>query len=157
GRSDESVEREARKDLREIAARYNPFVVDVLKRLLNFVFHRIYDGVDVDEAGMKRLVEASKKGPLILCPCHKSHIDYMILSMICDDYGLQPPHVAAGPSRWRSCSANAASTRRPARRRRRRSWCSTSAGRSRPVSMRRPRSLPPASRPPCSSATTGGR
>ena len=96
GRPGAVVEKEARKDLREIAARYNPFVVDVLKRLLNFVFHRIYDGVDVDEAGMKRLVEASKKGPLILCPCHKSHIDYMILSMICDDYGLQPPHVAAG-------------------------------------------------------------
>src|SRR5260370_33243877 len=45
---------------------------------------------------MRRLVEASRKAPLILCPCHKSHIDYMILSMICDDYGLQPPHVAAG-------------------------------------------------------------
>jgi len=96
GRADGSVEKEARKDLREIAARYNPLVVDLLKRLLDFVFHRIYDGVDVDEAGMKRLVEASKRGPLILCPCHKSHIDYMILSMICDDYGLQPPHVAAG-------------------------------------------------------------
>src|SRR5919201_1036931 len=96
GRADESVEREARKDLREIAARYKPFVVDILKGVLDFVFHRIYDGVDVDEEGMKRLVEASKKGPLILCPCHKSHIDYMILSMICDDYGLQPPHVAAG-------------------------------------------------------------
>jgi glycerol-3-phosphate O-acyltransferase len=96
GRSDESVEKEARKDLREIAARYRPFVVDFLKRVLNFVFHRIYDGVDVDEGGMKRLVEAGKKAPLILCPSHKSHIDYMILSMICDDYGLQPPHVAAG-------------------------------------------------------------
>jgi len=96
GRADDSVEKEARKDLREIAARYNSFAVDILKRALNFVFHRIYDGVDVDESGMKRLVEASKKGPLILCPCHKSHIDYMILSMICDDYGLQPPHVAAG-------------------------------------------------------------
>src|SRR3989449_515512 len=96
GRADGSVEKEARTDLREIAARYNPLVVDLLKRLLDFVFHRIYDGVDVDEGGMKRLVEASKKGPLILCPCHKSHIDYMILSMICDDYGLQPPHVAAG-------------------------------------------------------------
>src|SRR6202171_5939005 len=54
GRPDAIVEKEARKDLREIAARYNPFVVDVLKRLLNFVFHRIYDGVDVDEAGRKR-------------------------------------------------------------------------------------------------------
>src|SRR5438477_1375166 len=96
GRSGESVEREARKDLREIAARYNPLAVNLLKRLLNFVFNRIYDGVDVDEAGMKRLVEASRKAPLILCPSHKSHIDYMILSMICDDYGLQPPHVAAG-------------------------------------------------------------
>jgi len=96
GRPEESVEKEARNDLGEIAARYNPFVVDLLKRALNFVFHRIYDGVDVDEAGMKRLVEAGKKGPLILCPCHKSHIDYMILSMIVDDYGLQPPHVAAG-------------------------------------------------------------
>ena len=82
--------------MREIAARYNSFVVDILKVVLNFVFNRIYDGVDVDEAGMKRLVEASRKGPLILCPAHKSHIDYMILSMICDDYGLQPPHVAAG-------------------------------------------------------------
>ena len=96
GRAPQSVEREARKDLREIAARYKPFVVDVLKGLLNFVFQRIYDGVDVDAERMKRLVEAGKKGPLILCPCHKSHIDYMILSMICDDYGLQPPHVAAG-------------------------------------------------------------
>src|SRR3954462_9704156 len=95
-RSDESVEKEARKDLREIAARYNPFAVDVIKGFLNFVFNRIYDGVDVDEAGMRRLSEASKKGPLILCPCHKSHIDYMILSMIVDDYGLQPPPVAAG-------------------------------------------------------------
>jgi glycerol-3-phosphate O-acyltransferase len=94
--SPERVQREAEADLREIAARYNPFVVDLIKRLLNFVFHRIYDGVDVDEPGMKRLVEASAKAPLILCPCHKSHIDYMILSMICDDYGLQPPHVAAG-------------------------------------------------------------
>ncbi|MGE5047165.1 MAG: 1-acyl-sn-glycerol-3-phosphate acyltransferase [Deltaproteobacteria bacterium] len=96
GRTRESVEREARKDLREIAARYNPLAVDLIKRFLNFVFHRIYDGVDVDEEGMKRLVAASRKAPLILCPCHKSHIDYMILSMIVDDYGLQPPHVAAG-------------------------------------------------------------
>ncbi|TMA28935.1 MAG: glycerol-3-phosphate acyltransferase [Deltaproteobacteria bacterium] len=96
GRSPESVEREARKDLKEIAARYQPLVVDILKLFLTFVFNRIYDGVDVDEQGMRRLVEASKKAPLILCPCHKSHIDYMILSMICDDYGLQPPHVAAG-------------------------------------------------------------
>ena len=96
GRADDSVEREARRCVREIAARYNGFAVDVLKRFLYVVFNRIYDGVDVDERGMKRLVEASAKAPLILCPSHKSHIDYMIMSLVCDDYGLQPPHVAAG-------------------------------------------------------------
>jgi glycerol-3-phosphate O-acyltransferase len=96
GRADESLEREARKDLREIAARYSPLAVDVLKRIVNWMFRRIYDGVDVDEGGMKRLAEVGARAPLVLCPSHKSHFDYMVLSVVCDDYGLQPPHIAAG-------------------------------------------------------------
>ncbi|HYV66286.1 MAG TPA: 1-acyl-sn-glycerol-3-phosphate acyltransferase, partial [Myxococcales bacterium] len=96
GRADDSLDREARKDLREIAARYNPLGIDVLKRIIAWVFRRIYDGVDVDEAGMKRLAEAGTRAPLILCPSHKSHFDYLVLSVVCDDYGLQPPHIAAG-------------------------------------------------------------
>ncbi|GAC1345504.1 MAG: hypothetical protein NVSMB23_21730 [Myxococcales bacterium] len=96
GQADDSVYREARKDLHEIAARYNPFAVDVLRRILHFVFHRIYDGIDVDEQGMRRLIETGARGPLILCPSHKSHIDYMVLSLVCDERGVQPPHVAAG-------------------------------------------------------------
>jgi glycerol-3-phosphate O-acyltransferase len=96
GRADDSLDREARKDLREIAARYNPLAVDVLKRIVGWMFRRIYDGVDVDAAGMKRLADASARAPLVLCPSHKSHFDYMVLSVVCDDYGLQPPHIAAG-------------------------------------------------------------
>jgi glycerol-3-phosphate O-acyltransferase len=96
GRADDSLDRQARRNLKEIAARYNPFAVDVLKQIVNWIFTRIYDGVDVDEAGMKRLGEASARAPLVLCPSHKSHFDYMILSVVCDDYGLQPPHIAAG-------------------------------------------------------------
>ena len=96
GRADDSLDREARKDLREIAARYNPLAVDVLKRIVGWMFRRIYDGVDVDAAGMKRLAQASARAPLVLCPSHKSHFDYMVLSVVCDDYGLQPPHIAAG-------------------------------------------------------------
>ncbi len=42
------------------------------------------------------LQEAGAKGPLILCPCHKSHIDYLILPYVFDEHGIQPPHVAAG-------------------------------------------------------------
>jgi glycerol-3-phosphate O-acyltransferase len=96
GRADDSVYLEARADLHEIAARYKPIAVDVLRRILGFIFHRIYDGIDVDEQGMRRLIEMAAKGPLILCPSHKSHIDYMVLSLVCDERGMQPPHVAAG-------------------------------------------------------------
>jgi glycerol-3-phosphate O-acyltransferase len=96
GRADGSVEREARKALTEIAATYNAIAVDFIKRVLHIVFNRIYDGVDVEERGIKMLQEAGAKGPLVLCPCHKSHIDYMILSYVFDENGIQPPHVAAG-------------------------------------------------------------
>ena len=95
-RPDDSLYREARRCLHEIAARYNAFAVDVLRRILWVVFNRIYDGIDVDQRGMKQLIETSARGPLILCPCHKSHIDYMVLSLVCDEHGMQPPHVAAG-------------------------------------------------------------
>jgi len=63
----------------------------LLQRLLNVVFHphlrRRGRGLAGDEAAGR----AGKKAPLILCPCHKSPIDYMILSLICYDYGMQPP------------------------------------------------------------------
>ena len=91
-----SVEDEARACLDEIAARYSPLAIDLLKRLLNVIFNRIYDGVDVDLRGIEHLKETMAKGPLILCPCHKSHIDYLILSYVFDEHGIQPPHVAAG-------------------------------------------------------------
>lgn len=96
GRADDSTQKEAHACLREIAATYSPVAVDVLKWILSFVFNRIYDGVDIDLRGVRQLAEAGTKGPLILCPCHKSHIDYLILSYVLDEHGLQPPHIAAG-------------------------------------------------------------
>src|SRR5205085_1118730 len=60
GRADDSLDRQARKNLREIAARYKPLAVDLLMRIAKWMFRRIYDGVDVDEAGMRRLAEDRK-------------------------------------------------------------------------------------------------
>ena len=96
GVADGSVEEEAEEDLREIAARPSPTALGVMKRILDVVFTRIYEGVDVEEEGLKRLAEAATRTPLVLCPCHKSHIDYLILSVVLDERGMQTPHVAAG-------------------------------------------------------------
>lgn len=96
GRKVESVEREAKKDLREIAARFNPRVTALVAPLLSWVFNRIYDGIEVDEAGLNRALKAASKAPIVLCPSHKSHIDYLVLSYVLWSRGYTVPTVAAG-------------------------------------------------------------
>jgi glycerol-3-phosphate O-acyltransferase len=91
-----SVEAEARKDLDEIGARYSPTAVAVVRPMLSWIFNRIYDGVVVDEVGLKRAMDVGVKGPLIFCPSHKSHIDYMLIAHVFAERGMAPPHAAAG-------------------------------------------------------------
>ena len=96
GKSDPVLENEAQKALRGIAARYNVNYIRVLSHLLNLIFNRIYDGIAVDEAGLGRVIEASRRGPVIFCPSHRSHIDYLVLSYVLWRHRITPPHIAAG-------------------------------------------------------------
>jgi glycerol-3-phosphate O-acyltransferase len=92
----EGVEREARHNLQAIAARLNPTVIGLAAPVLNWVFNRIYDGIDVDEAGLERAMRAAAHAPVVLCPSHKSHVDYLVMSWVLWDRGYTPPLVAAG-------------------------------------------------------------
>lgn len=95
-RPHEEVVREAARDLKEIAARYSPTVIAFLERTLSLVFHRIYDGIDVDAESLARVRQAARHAPLVLCPNHRSHVDYLVLSWLFYQNGLTPPHIAAG-------------------------------------------------------------
>ena len=92
----ESVEREARRHLDAIAARPNPTLIGLSAPILEWVFNRIYDGIDVDEAGLERAMRAAARAPVVLCPSHKSHVDYLVMSWVLWDRGYAPPLVAAG-------------------------------------------------------------
>ena len=96
GRKLESVQREARRDLNAIAARLHPTVLAIANPLMNLVFRFMYDGIDVDEAGLERAMRAAQGAPIVLCPSHKSHIDYLVLSWALWHRGYQAPLVAAG-------------------------------------------------------------
>jgi len=91
-----SVTEEARKDLESIAARPSATVVGLAAVVLNWVFNRIYDGIDVDEAGLERAMKSASRAPIVLCPSHKSHIDYLLLSYVLWIRGYSVPLVAAG-------------------------------------------------------------
>jgi glycerol-3-phosphate O-acyltransferase len=97
GKSQAQLERDARRHLNAIAARLHPTVLGFLAPLMGWVFDRIYDGIEVDEAGLERALQAGRNGaPIVLCPSHKSHVDYLVMSWVLWRRGYQAPVVAAG-------------------------------------------------------------
>jgi glycerol-3-phosphate O-acyltransferase len=96
GRPRASVEREARRDLEEVAARYSPLFIEFVRPIFRWVFRRLYEQVVLDEKGLEEIRRVAAERPLVLCPSHKSHVDYLILSYVFYENGLTPPLVAAG-------------------------------------------------------------
>lgn len=95
-KSVESLHREARKNFDSIAAKFSPTVVGGAASILDWVFTRIYDGIEVDEAGLDRAMKAAVDAPVVLTPSHKSHLDYLIMSYVLWTRGYTAPLVAAG-------------------------------------------------------------
>jgi len=96
GRREKSIHEEIDRELRKLCATPDPTTISILHRLLDRVWHKIYDGVEVDQEGLERVREAARHGPLILMPSHKSHIDYLVLSDVFYTHQLSPPLIAAG-------------------------------------------------------------
>ena len=92
----EKVHREADGYLEEIAAKYSLGLVRFGSAVLRWLFSLMFEGINIDTEGLIQLKEVAKKGPLILIPCHKSHIDYLVLSYVFHNNNLPCPHIAAG-------------------------------------------------------------
>lgn len=80
--------------LREIAAKYNYNTIRAVETLLDFVWTRIFQGVRV--RNLDPVAQLAKTGQVIWMPCHRSHLDYLLLSYLMKRKGLAAPHIAAG-------------------------------------------------------------
>lgn len=78
----------------EIAADMSYVFVVLLRRVLRRLWDSLYDGVHV--AHIERLHDLAPGHELVYVPCHRSHIDYLLLSYVLYQHGLALPHVAAG-------------------------------------------------------------
>ena len=90
----EAAERKARKYALEIAADISYPTIRVVERFLKWLWHRIYDGIELNH--IDRVHEAAKNKEVVYVPCHRSHFDYLLLGYIVYEEGLHIPHVAAG-------------------------------------------------------------
>lgn len=85
---------EARKYADEIAADYSHPVIRIYEVVLTWLWNKLYDGVSV--TGMDRLQKVATDNVVIYVPCHRSHIDYLLMSYVLFKNGFVPPHIAAG-------------------------------------------------------------
>ncbi len=84
----------ARGLFEEVAANYSHAFVLLCERVFTRLWTRIYDGVEFGHAQTLRDVAAGNE--IIYVPCHRSHIDYMLLSYAIYKQGFAIPHIAAG-------------------------------------------------------------
>jgi glycerol-3-phosphate O-acyltransferase len=82
--------------INEIAADYSPTIIRMYDITLKWMFKNIFEGMVIDYKGLDRIRQVSKKGPLILVPCHKSHLDYLIISWVFLTNKIPCPLIAAG-------------------------------------------------------------
>ena len=90
------VRKKADAYLDEIAAKYNPRIVKMLYILVRWIIKLMFEGLVINNDVLRQAKNMSQKGPLIFAPCHKSHIDYLVLDYILYNNNMPCPHVAAG-------------------------------------------------------------
>jgi len=92
--SPEKAKAQALRYANEIASDYTYTAIRFFEVVLSWFWNKIYDGVKVNHVeGVQHVAQGHE---IIYVPCHRSHIDYLLLSYLLFRNGLTPPHVAAG-------------------------------------------------------------
>ncbi|WP_333797123.1 glycerol-3-phosphate 1-O-acyltransferase PlsB [Rheinheimera sp.] len=91
----EQARQEARNLLEEIAADYRESTLRVGDRLLSWLWRKLFSGIKIHNAEVIRDL-AQRGHEVVYLPCHRSHMDYLLLSYVIYQQGLAAPHIAAG-------------------------------------------------------------
>ncbi len=84
----------ALKYAHEIASNFSMVTIRFLEVVLGWLWNRLYNGIRVNN--IETAQEAARDNAVVYVPCHRSHIDYLLLSFVLYKNGLMPPHIAAG-------------------------------------------------------------
>ena len=90
--------REARSQAKgyanEMVNDYSHSIIRGFYKFLTWLWTQLYDGVEVHH--FERVRDLAADYELIYVPCHRSHVDYLLLSYVIYKRGLSIPYVAAG-------------------------------------------------------------
>lgn len=92
-----SYEKAAAKAIKygnEIASNQSISTIRFLDIILTWVWNKLYNGIRINN--IETLPDIYKDNEIIYVPCHRSHIDYLLLSYVLFKNGYVPPQIAAG-------------------------------------------------------------
>lgn len=93
-KTQQQLEKKAMAYANEIASHQSYRVIRFFYGLLRWLWNKLYEGIEVSHIDTaKQLAESHE---VVYIPCHRSHIDYLLLSYVLYLNGLTPPHIAAG-------------------------------------------------------------
>jgi len=95
GKSEAQVKKQALAIMNEIAGDYRDSMVRFGERILNWLFKRLYSKIEIKNANLLREL-ADDGHEIIYVPCHRSHMDYLLLTYVIYNEGLVTPRIAAG-------------------------------------------------------------
>jgi glycerol-3-phosphate O-acyltransferase len=86
--------KQAQEYAAEIAANYSHIFVALIARALTWFWTKLYDGVETHN--FEQVERVAEGAEIVYAPCHRSHIDYLLLSYVIYYRGYAIPHIAAG-------------------------------------------------------------
>ena len=84
----------ARRYCREIFADCTQLTIEIMLRLLRAFWNRFYSGVHI--YNIETIRQTALTHQLVYVPCHRSHVDYLLLSYVIYTENLALPYIAAG-------------------------------------------------------------
>ncbi|NOH96509.1 glycerol-3-phosphate 1-O-acyltransferase PlsB [Vibrio sp. 99-70-13A1] len=91
----EKANKEAQDIMDEIAADFSYSLIKRGEKLLGWLWNKLYQGLHINNASTVRKL-AQDGHEIVYVPCHRSHMDYLLLSYVLYHEGMVPPHIAAG-------------------------------------------------------------
>ena len=88
------ISNRARRYCGEIFADSTQMTIELMLRLLRFFWRRYYGGID--SYNIETVKEIALTHQLVYVPCHRSHVDYLLLSYVIYNENLAIPYIAAG-------------------------------------------------------------
>ncbi|MDO4223406.1 MAG: glycerol-3-phosphate 1-O-acyltransferase PlsB [Acinetobacter sp.] len=90
----QAAEQRAIGYVNEIVSDYSISAIRFADVVLTRLWTQLYDGVEIHNFNQVR--DLAQKYEIVYTPCHRSHIDYLLLSYVIFKQGLRVPYIAAG-------------------------------------------------------------